>query len=70
MFQFAKKNPAAFFLLKALLLYIFWYLFYELWLHPIGYLDAFVIDNLYMRYRKGSSKTVLLIFFDCPFDLF
>jgi exosortase family protein XrtF len=46
MFQFAKKNPAAFFLLKALLLYIFWYLFYELWLHPKGYLDALVIDNL------------------------
>ena len=41
-----KKNPAFFFLLKALLLYVAWYLVYELWLHPLGIIDTLVIDNL------------------------
>lgn len=41
-----KKNPVFFFLLKALLLYVAWYVLYELWLHPTGIIDGFVIDNL------------------------
>ncbi|MES1181555.1 MAG: exosortase family protein XrtF [Flavobacterium sp.] len=46
MLHFLKKNPVFFFLLKALSLYVAWYLIYELWLHPLGYIDGIVIDNL------------------------
>jgi exosortase family protein XrtF len=46
MLNYLKKNPVYFFLLKALLLYLFWYLFYELWLHPLGIFDSLIIDNL------------------------
>ncbi len=46
MFASLKKNPVFFFLVKALLLYVGWYLVYELWLHPLGIIDSFVIDNL------------------------
>lgn len=38
------KNPIAKFLLSVLLLYILWYLIYNLWLHPIGTVDLVVID--------------------------
>ena len=33
------------FLGTALLLYVIWYILYELWLHPQGHLDHAVIDN-------------------------
>jgi len=40
------KQPLTRFSVVALLLYIFWYLLYELWLHPQGWLDRAIIDNL------------------------
>jgi exosortase family protein XrtF len=40
------KNPFNVFLFKAFGLYFFWYLIYELWLHPQGAFDAIVINNL------------------------
>lgn len=40
-----KYKPIAVFLASALLLYIGWFLVYELWLHPKGYLDLLVIKN-------------------------
>ena len=46
MLQKLKENSVLFFLVKALFLYVLWYVFYELWLHPNGKLDGFVIDNL------------------------
>ena len=41
-----KNSPPLVFLLKALFLYIAWYLFYELWLHPYTNTDLLVIDNI------------------------
>lgn len=38
------KNPVVRFLIYALLLYIAWFLIYELWLHPRQTVDLFVID--------------------------
>jgi exosortase family protein XrtF len=46
MIKSIKQNPTALFLLKALGLYLAWYLLYELWLHPNGYVDRLVIDNI------------------------
>ena len=40
------KNPIARFLSIALLLYVAWYLLYELWLSPEGTIDNIIIDNL------------------------
>ena len=40
------QNPFYAFLIKAFGLYFFWYLFYELWLHPNGTFDSLVINNL------------------------
>lgn len=39
------KNPFARFFAVALLLYIGWYFVYELYLHPMGFLDVMVINN-------------------------
>jgi exosortase family protein XrtF len=39
------KNPILLFLGYALLLYIGWYLLYDLWLQRKGWLDNFVIEN-------------------------
>ncbi len=41
-----KRDPVIRFLLTAGVLYTAWYLLYELWLHPAGFLDRAVIDNL------------------------
>lgn len=40
------KNPFYQFLLKALILYLSYYLIYELWLRPQRWLDMLVISNL------------------------
>jgi exosortase family protein XrtF len=40
------KNPAIIFFLKALGLYIAWFMLYELWLHPDTKFDLLVIDNI------------------------
>jgi exosortase/archaeosortase family protein len=47
------KNPVILFLLKALGLYVIWYFIYELWLHPIGKLDIWVI--------KSTLKSALMM---------
>jgi exosortase family protein XrtF len=41
-----RNSPPALFLLKALLLYILWYLLYEFWIHPYTDIDLLVIDNI------------------------
>lgn len=42
-----KSNKALIrFLVSALIIYIFWYVIYELWLHPWAKLDLLVINNL------------------------
>jgi exosortase/archaeosortase family protein len=38
------KNPIIRFLLSVLVLYILWYLLYDLWLHPNGTVDLLVVD--------------------------
>ena len=38
------KNPVVRFLLTILVLYILWYLIYDLWLHPNETIDLWVID--------------------------
>ena len=38
------KNPVIRFLSATLMLYILWYVIYNLWLHPQKYIDLFVID--------------------------
>ena len=49
-----KNNPIARFLVKAILLYIAWFLLYELWLHPQQTIDIWVIDI-----TTGISKWIL-----------
>ena len=39
------KNPLYQFLLTASALFILWYILYELWLHPHGYIDIWVIKK-------------------------
>lgn len=39
------KTPVYSFLFKALALYILWYIIYEMWLHPVGKLDSWVIKG-------------------------
>ena len=46
MYSKIKQNKVLFFLLKALLLYVLWYMLYELWIGPKGVLDDWVINNL------------------------
>lgn len=46
MLQHLKENPLLRFLVFAALLFIAWFLAYELWLHPSGVLDNALIDNL------------------------
>jgi exosortase family protein XrtF len=41
-----KRDPILRFFLAAGLLYLGWYLLYEWWLHPAGWLDRAVIDHL------------------------
>lgn len=42
----ALRDPLVRFLATAGTLYLAWYLLYEVWLHPLGWLDRAVIDNL------------------------
>lgn len=46
MLKFYKENIVIQFVVKAILLYIGWFLLYELWLHPQGKIDRLMIDNL------------------------
>lgn len=48
------KNPVVRFLLKAVLLYVAWFVIYELWLHPKQTVDLWVIDV-----TIGISKWIL-----------
>ena len=50
------KSPVFIFLFKALGLYLLWFVIYELWLHPMGKLDIWVIKrtlNLSLASLKG-----------------
>lgn len=49
------KKPVYNFIFKALGLYILWYIVYELWLHPMGKLDLWVIKNT-LRLSAFSLK--------------
>jgi exosortase family protein XrtF len=40
------KNPLIAFFIKAIFFYIIWFLLYELWLHPKGTIDNYVINNI------------------------
>ncbi|MCI5057105.1 MAG: exosortase family protein XrtF [Flavobacteriales bacterium] len=40
------SNPLVKFVLKAVILFIGWYLVYELWLHPKTQIDLLIINNL------------------------
>lgn len=53
-------NPVALFFAKAFGLFILWYFIYELWLHPLGTVDAIVIDNIIFF----SSKILNLLGYD------
>ncbi|HVA98035.1 MAG TPA: hypothetical protein VNG53_03995 [Bacteroidia bacterium] len=46
------KNPIVLFLLKALALYLLWYVLYVLWLHPYEKCDLFVIDKTLAMSKK------------------
>lgn len=46
MFKYITENKILFFLLKAFGLYLFWYILYDLWLHPKSTLDNIVSSNL------------------------
>lgn len=69
------KNKAFLFLAKFLLLFILWYVVYELWLHPQGGLDRLVINNsiFFTKYLlellgyesfTNSSETIRVIGID------
>ena len=46
MFKKITENNILFFLIKAFLLYLLWYVSYDLFLHPKGFLDNLVAKNL------------------------
>ncbi len=46
MLKYITENKILFFLLKAFGLYLFWYILYDLWLHPKSTLDNIVSTNL------------------------
>ena len=46
MFKNITENKILFFLIKAFGLYLFWYILYDLWLHPKSILDNLVSTNL------------------------
>lgn len=46
MLKYITENKILFFLLKAFGLYLFWYILYDLWLHPKSVLDNLVSTNL------------------------
>ena len=41
-----KNNPYFRFTFFAIILYILWYLLYEIWLHPAGIWDEYIVNNL------------------------
>ena len=51
------KNPLIRFLVSVFVLYLLWYLIYNLWLHPDERLDLFVIDR-----TVSASKWILELF--------
>ncbi len=57
MLKFYKENIVLQFVVKAIMLYIAWFLIYELWLHPQGIIDRLMIDNLI----SGSAKILKLM---------
>ena len=46
------KNPAVRFVFFCFVLYIIWYLVYELWLHPIRFLDKPVVQSIVFLSEK------------------
>ena len=46
MLKYITENKILFFLLKAFGLYLFWYILYDLWLHPKSTLDNLISTNL------------------------
>lgn len=46
MLKYITENKILFFLLKAFGLYLFWYILYDLWLHPKSIIDNLVSENL------------------------
>lgn len=46
MIKAISANPVTLFLIKAFGLFTIWYLVYELWLHPAGWFDTLIIDNI------------------------
>ena len=46
MFKEFKDNPYFRFTFFAIILYVFWYVIYEAWLHPFGIWDRYIINNL------------------------
>jgi exosortase family protein XrtF len=54
--HYNKLPPILKFLINALLLYLAWYLIYELWLHPLRFVDLWVIDNII-----STSKIFLIL---------
>jgi exosortase family protein XrtF len=46
MLKYITENKILFFLLKAFGLYLFWYILYDLWLHPKSSLDNLISTNL------------------------
>ena len=60
--SFFLKNPVFLFLIKLLLLYLLWYLVYELWLHPQEVADIFVVKQ-----TIGAGKKILEL---CGYEVF
>jgi len=44
-FSYFYKSPVILFLLKALGLYVAWYIIYEIWLHPTEIMDSWIIKS-------------------------
>jgi len=61
--QFPKEQrQLILFFIKALLLYIIWYLVYEEWLYKVGWLDDLIIDNLVLLAEKSLTLLGYLVF--------
>ena len=46
MLKYITENKILFFFIKAFGLYLFWYILYDLWLHPNSNIDNIVAENL------------------------
>lgn len=62
MFKLDKK--IIFFFIKALLLYLLWYVLYDLWLVKVGWLDHFLINSII------SISEILLNLFNYPIFIY